>query len=99
MKKKIGKTSAKQLQKEVIFNLNAANAREVHLVGEFNDWKPDAHPMHSDGTGNWKTTISLPEGQFQYKFLVDGHWVEDPENLRTCVNCFGTVNSIVNVAQ
>ena len=99
MKKKNEKTRANQLRKKVTFILNADNAKEVHLVGEFNDWKSGSHPMQNDGNGRWKTTISLPEGQFQYKFLVDNNWVEDPENLRTCTNCFGTVNSILNVAQ
>lgn len=28
--------------------------------------------------GEFGTIIELPEGDHEYKFFVDGHWVHDP---------------------
>lgn len=83
--------------KKVSFSIAAADAKQVYLVGEFNNWKPGAHPMKKDGKGKWKKQLQLAEGTFEYKFLVDDQWVADPENLKSCPNCFGSQNSIVHV--
>ena len=77
--------------------MEAADAGEVYLVGEFNDWKVGAHPMKNDGKGIWVKALLLPEGKFEYKFVVNKDWVADPQNERSCPNCFGTLNSIVRV--
>jgi len=53
------------------FSLEVADAREVYIVGDFNDWNTGAHPMKNDGNGTWEKQILLPEGQFEYKFRVD----------------------------
>ena len=95
MKKSILKSKTKR--KKITFKLNASDAKEVHLVGEFNDWKSRAHPMKNDGTGVWTKQLFLSEGKFEYKFLVDDQWLEDPENDSICHNCFGSRNSIITV--
>ena len=95
MKESILKQKTKK--KKITFSLEAADAREVHLVGEFNDWKAGAHPMRNNGKGVWVRPLLLSEGLFEYKFLVDNQWVGDPQNERTCPNCFGTYNSVVNI--
>lgn len=87
----------KSKKRRITFSLEAANAKQVHLVGEFNDWKAGAHPMKNTGKGVWVKPMFLPEGQFEYKFLVDDEWLEDPHNERRCINCFGTRNNIVKV--
>ena len=84
-------------RKKITFSLEAVDARDVHLVGEFNDWKAGIHPMKNDGDGTWIKPVLLPEGQYEYKYLVDNKWVVDPLNERSCPNCFGTMNNIVNV--
>ena len=96
MKKSIPKHKTKR--RKITFSLEAVDAKEVHLIGEFNDWKAGAHPMKNDGNGIWVKTMLLPEGKFEYKFLVDNQWVSDPQNERSCPNCFGTQNSIVRVS-
>ena len=90
-------TKQKSKKRRITFSVNAADAKAVSLVGEFNNWKAGAHPMKNDGSGKWVKPVLLPAGQFEYKFLVDNQWVEDPRNERTCTNCFGTRNNIVNV--
>ena len=91
------KNSSKQKTKETQFLLEAGEAKKVSLVGEFNNWNPDADPMQRDANGTWTKKMKLSPGNFEYKFWVDGEWVHDPENLRNCPNCFGTQNSIAKV--
>jgi 1,4-alpha-glucan branching enzyme len=87
----------KQKPKKIKFTYTAESATKVSLVGEFNDWNPDADPMQKDGNGKWIKAKMLLPGNLEYKFWVDGQWIEDPENLRVCTNCFGTQNNIVKV--
>lgn len=83
--------------KRINFVLDAPEAQEVSLVGSFNDWSVKKHPMKKDGGNAWKKTVMLAPGNYEYKFWVDGRWVEDPQNERRCANSFGTVNSVVKV--
>jgi 1,4-alpha-glucan branching enzyme len=93
------KNSMEKANKEkVVFKIEAADAKEVYLLGDFNRWNPRKHPMKREGQNRWVASVSLPEGQYQYKFLVDGQWVEDPLNDQVCQNCFGTHNNLFNVS-
>ena len=57
-------------------------AKSVDLAGTFNDWKPTGHSMSGpDHDGWYQTTLRLPEGRHEYKFVVDGKtWKNDPGN-------------------
>jgi 1,4-alpha-glucan branching enzyme len=89
--------SAKQKTRKIKFSLKAVEAKKVSLAGEFNNWNPDADPMHRDENGIWTKAKMLSPGNLKYKFFVDGEWIQDPENLRTCPNEFGTLNNVVKV--
>lgn len=91
------KKSSKQKTKKIQFSLKAVEAKKVSLVGEFNNWNPDADPMQRDENKTWTKAKMLSPGNIEYKFWVDGEWVQDPENLWACPNCFGTQNNVVNV--
>ncbi len=91
------KKSSKQKTKEIQFSLEAVEAKNVSLVGEFNNWNPDIDPMQKDENGRWTKIKMLSPGNMEYKFWVDGQWIQDPDNLRTCPNCFGTQNNVVKV--
>lgn len=43
----------------VHFAVWAPNARQVAVVGDFNDWQPASHPMHSSDSGIW--TLFIPD--------------------------------------
>lgn len=79
--------------------LSSKEAEEVVLLGDFNNWNPEKHPMKKDDNGMWRKTVMLYPGSYQYKFLVDGHWQEDPQNVMTCPNCFGTQNNLLDVCK
>ena len=92
-------SSEKTNREKVVFAFEAAQAKEVYLLGDFNQWNPKKHPMKREGQNKWVASVVLPEGQYEYKFLVDGQWVEDPLNEQVCRNCFGTHNNIFNVSR
>ena len=95
MKKAIARPKRKK--RKINFILEAVDAKDVYLVGEFNNWDVKTHPMKKNGNGNWSRQLLLPEGKYEYKFFVDSQWVKDPQNDRVCTNCFGTENSVVRV--
>jgi len=70
--------SAKRMLKPVNFFFMAPNAKSVALVGEFNDWNPQTHPMHRCPDGSWSIQIQLHHGHHMYRFLVDGEPALDP---------------------
>lgn len=73
------------------------NAIDVCIAGSFNEWKPDATPMVLLGNGRWAKELSLPAGCYEYRFVVDGAWVNDPKAKETVSNPFGSSNSVLRV--
>lgn len=69
------------------------NSRDVFLSGTFNAWSTLKTPMAKNDSG-WVATIPLLPGKHCYKFIVDGHWMIDPENLRREDNTQGDYNSV-----
>lgn len=92
------KTKPRIKRRKVIFSLEANNATEVILMGDFNSWNPKKHPMKRDENGVWEKVVIIPPGKYEYKFLVDGRWKEDPQNDQRCFNCYGTYNNLLNVS-
>ena len=68
----------KKTIKPVNFSLLAADAKEVSLIGDFNDWHPSANPMKRHPDGSWQVQVQLGHGYHHYQFLVDGKPTLDP---------------------
>lgn len=83
--------------REVEFLLEATAARSVHLAGDFNDWRINELPLHEESPGRWRTRVVLPPGTYQYRFIVDGQWVDDPRACRMAPNPFGSSNCEIEV--
>ncbi|PYP01665.1 MAG: hypothetical protein DMD61_00815 [Gemmatimonadetes bacterium] len=75
------------------------DARSVHVVGTFNDWRPGTialEDLRHDGV--WSATVVLPTGTYEYMFVVDGErWVPDHLADRLVADDFGRENSVVIV--
>ncbi|MCM8786653.1 MAG: helix-turn-helix domain-containing protein [Candidatus Omnitrophica bacterium] len=93
----IGGVMARKGEKKVKFQLKAPTATKVAVTGDFNSWDLEGIQLKKDRSGVWSTEIPLKPGRYQYKFLVDGQWVTDPENKLTVKNPFGTDNSLKEV--
>ena len=87
----------KAVSKEVEFKLSAPDAKNVSVAGDFNNWNPAALPAKKDSKGTWKAKISLSAGSYQYKFVVDGNWQNDPKCKACVANSFGSQNCLINV--
>jgi hypothetical protein len=82
----------------VRFVLVAPDARQVSLAGTFNQWDAQTTPLVRTGaTGVWTATLTLPVGQHQYAFVVDGvRWVPDP-GAPAVDDGFGRRNSVLTL--
>jgi 1,4-alpha-glucan branching enzyme len=92
------KAQQKPKRRRIKFTLTAKAAKKVYLVGDFNEWDEKANPMKKSADGTWARSVLLFPGNYEYKFLVDGDWKEDPLNPNRCRNQFDTYNCIVEVA-
>ncbi len=83
----------------VIFSYRpAAGASSVYLAGTFNNWSPTATAMSDeDGDGIYEIRLKLEPGNYQYKFVVDGQWYEDPYSVDYAPDGYGGKNSVLVV--
>lgn len=72
---------------------NNTKAERVMLAGSFNNWDPDAQPMKKTDSG-WIAYVKLGPGKYWYKFIVDGRWTIDNDNLLRENDGLGNVNSV-----
>jgi 1,4-alpha-glucan branching enzyme len=78
---------------------HAVVAESVCVVGEFNNWSHEAHPMGRDGDG-FVATIPLEPGRaYRFRYLLDGErWENDWAADRYVPNEFGGDDSVVDLA-
>jgi 1,4-alpha-glucan branching enzyme len=88
---------SRPIEKPIDFTLNLPQAQSVSLVGTFNKWDSKRTPMRRDPVAGWKTTIWLPKGRYEYRFVADGQWISDPNARESVRNPFGTTNSVLVV--
>ncbi len=64
----------------VRFSLHAPQARSVAIAGSFNRWDAKKDMLAGpDSHGDWSVALSLPEGRYEYLFIIDGEtWMPDP---------------------
>ena len=92
-------SSTSTCEKTSDFKFYAPQAKKVGLGGDFNNWKADKNPLKKDATGNWKTSLKLKGGRYQYRYLVDGVWQNAQEPVECVPNAFGSWNCVVEVAK
>ena len=76
------------------------SAGSVYLVGEFNDWDANSHPMKLHKDGSFNLTINLEKGrEYQFRYLIDGStWENDDCADKYVRNPYGdSENSVVVV--
>ncbi len=93
----IGAQPPLQRRKEIHFDLVASDAQAVSVAGTFNQWDPKRTPMKKSSANHWKTSIPLAPGRYEYRFVVDGRWLSDPEAKQSVRNPYGSTNSVLRV--
>ena len=84
----------------VTFALPAdVHAQSAALVGEFNDWSADAHPLKRRKDGSFSVALSLKPGQqYRFRYLLDGaRWENDGQADSYAPNEFGAEDSVLQV--
>ena len=89
--------SKKQNHKKATFKFMAPEAQSVLLAGDFNAWEPESHPLKRTSNGLWKANLSLSPGRYEYRFLVDGQWHNDPECKSHVSNPYGDDNCVITL--
>ena len=90
--------TAKVAEKSVTFTVRADIGKTVYLAGCFNQWNPTGKKMlDKKNEGVYTATVKLAPGDYQYKFVIDGTWCADPENVNAVANDQGTFNSVITV--
>jgi 1,4-alpha-glucan branching enzyme len=61
----------------VFFRVWAPNAKSVHVVGAFNNWKKSRGArMHAEGNGHWALDVPRAKAGEEYRFLLETPWGE-----------------------
>jgi 1,4-alpha-glucan branching enzyme len=87
----------KIIKKKIIFKYYALEAEAVAVVGTFNGWNSEANPLKKDKEGNWSTIVNLFPGNYEYRFIVDGRWKDDPTCEIRHSNLYGGYNCVLYV--
>ena len=87
--------------REVVVRFKDGVAGDVRIAGDFNGWVPDRGVrslIASEGQERvWTKVLTLEPGTYQYRYVVDGEWREDPNNPQTAPGPTGQPNSILHV--
>ncbi len=79
------------------FVVIAPKAESVSIAGTFNHWNTNALKLTKDYKGNWRGSLRLKPGRYEYRFFVDGDWRDDPLAKATIGNAFGSKNAILEI--
>ena len=85
-------------EQHVVMHRSFPNAKTVCIAGSFNEWKPDSIQMINFGGDRWRLDLMLKPGKYEYRFVVDGNWTDDPVTHNQIPNPFGGHNSVLLVS-
>ena len=90
--------SAKNISKPTAFLYMGTDAQKVTIMGDFNDWDPEANPMKQQFDGAWRGEVMMSHGHHHYLFCVDGKPTLDPRAQGTARNEKGEKVSLISVS-
>ena len=73
--------------------------QSVSVAGTFNNWDVKASPMvDPEKDGVWETSLDLPAGRIEYKFVVNGtEWLTDEDAAEFVNDPYGGRNSVLTL--
>lgn len=82
---------------KITFCVPAKDAEKVEIAGDFNGW--NSTELKKFKNGNFKGQFNLPvDTEYQFKYIVDGEWVNDAEADAYMYNEFAASdNSVLKV--
>jgi glycosidase len=88
---------------EIVFRYDAQgqSVQTALVSGSFNNWADSqakgAYAMQNTQGSIWETTQTIPEGTYEYKFIIDGNWFIDPNNPNKKPDPYGGHNSVLTI--
>ncbi len=83
---------------EAVLEIEYSEAKDICVIGSFNNWEAGASKMQLASDGVWVIRLFLPPGRYPYKFIVDGETrIPDPKARELEPDGFGGMNSILEV--
>ena len=88
-------------RREVVVQYSDPGATDVRIAGDFNGWVPDRDVrslVQAEGARRtWTKILCLAPGRYEYRYVVDGEWREDPDNPNAVPSTVGGRNSVLLV--
>ncbi len=91
-------SATKDTKRKVTFSFEAPQAKDVRLAGDFSNWDQNPIAMKKLKNGHWTATVTLEAGKHEYRYLVDGRWIDDPNCPTKVSNSFGSQNCVCMVS-
>ncbi|MEO7282898.1 isoamylase early set domain-containing protein [Gelidibacter sp.] len=84
---------------KVTFSVPAEEAKEVSVLGCFNEWNAEkAVKLKKLKNGTFKGTVDLAkDDSYEFRYLVDGTFVNDAHADAYVANQFGAENAVMNL--
>ncbi|KAJ9545658.1 hypothetical protein OSB04_025365 [Centaurea solstitialis] len=70
----------------------------VEIAGLDIGWGQRIPLKYDENQGSWNLHRDLPEGRYEYKYIVDGAWVTNEYELLTPANKEGQINNYIQVS-
>lgn len=65
---------------KVTFSIEAKEADQVAVVGDFNNWDVEVGTMKKLKNGTFKTVVDLnKDAAYEFKYIIDGEYINEPE--------------------
>ncbi|MEO8255327.1 MAG: isoamylase early set domain-containing protein [Flavobacterium sp.] len=84
---------------KVTFSIEAKNATQAAVVGDFNNWNEEEGTLSKLKNGTFKATFDInKDAAYEFKYVVDGEYINESEADSFKWNEFaGTENSVLEV--
>ena len=92
-RQKIKKSHGGSKHNKARLKAQAPHATTVAVAGTFNGWQPQS--LEREPGGAWALELDLEPGIYEYRFLIDGDWHDDPDNVSRIPNAFGGFNAVI----
>ncbi|MBJ7880328.1 isoamylase early set domain-containing protein [Gelidibacter salicanalis] len=84
---------------KVTFSVSAADASKITVLGTFNEWNAErALELKKLKNGTFRGTLNLEkDNSYEFRYLVDGTFINDEHADAYKTNEFGGENAVLNL--
>jgi 1,4-alpha-glucan branching enzyme len=84
---------------KVTFSVPAKEAKNVAVVGSFNEWNTEATELTKLKNGTFKGTVDLAsDNSYEFRYVIDGSYINDEQADSYAWNDFAAAeNGILNL--